>query len=259
MVKKYNLIVLAGGEQEPLFKVTGVRNKSQISIHGKPMIGWVLDAFRRCGKIADIVVAGPAELEALPCMEGVRKRVHGGGSAWESLVNAVGYVKARVPVDEDEVHRGYLISFGDAVFLDQDVIGEMLENIESSAADIVLHYVELETFARVGLSVKRTFIPMGRAGYTGTTLYYVRRFRDLAGCLLQMAQLRKVRKQPDKLLETLGCTGMNMGEIEASLSASLSLKVKLFAIDRVEAGMDVDKPVDLELAREWLAAKGIEK
>ena len=258
-MKKYNLILLAGGEQQPLFEVTGVLNKSQISIHGNPMIGWVLDAFRSCGKIADIVVAGPHELEELPCMQGVRKRVHGGGSVLESLVNSVGYVKARLSNDESEVHRGYLISFGDAVFLNEEVIREMMDNIESSNADIVLHYVEKETFARAGLSVKRTFIPMGDGHYTGTTIYYVRRFRDLAGCIVQLARLRKYRKQPGKLLEVLGCTGMNMSEIENQLSKALSVKLRIFPIDRPEAGMDVDKPVDLELAREWLAPEGSKK
>lgn len=255
-MKKYNLMLLAGGEQGPLFEATGVLNKSQIPIHGKPMLGWVLDAFRSCGKIADIVVAGPHELETLSCMAGVRKRVHGGGSALESLVNAVGYAKARLSSDEDAVHRGYLISFGDAVFLDKDVINEMVANIERSNADIVLHYVERETFARAGLSVKRTFIPMGAGRYTGTTIYYVKRFRDIAGCMVQLAQLRKYRKQPDMLLKTLGCQGMDMRGIETQLSAAMSVKLRIFPIDRPEAGMDVDKPADLELAREWLAPDG---
>ena len=250
-MKKYNLIVLAGGEQRSLCEVTGHENKSQIPIHGVPMVGWVLDAFRRSGAVSEIVVAGPQELEALPCMKGVRKRVHGGGSALESLVNAVGYVKARL--SSEEVHRGYLISFGDAVFLTKDVILEMVTNIENSDADIVLHYVERDIFAEAGLSVKRTFIPMGEGKYTGTTIYYVRRFRDILSCIVQIVQLRKYRKQPSKLLETLGCAKKTMREIEAHLSEALSVSVKIFSIARPEAGMDVDKPADLELARTWLA------
>lgn len=252
-MKKYNLILLAGGEQQSLYEVTGIKNKAQIRIHGKPMIGWVLDAFSRCGKIADIVVAGPQELAALSCMKGVRKRVPGGHSALESLANAVGYVKARLSSDEDSVHRGYLISFGDAVFLDQAIISEMLSNIERCDADIVLHYVERASIVRAGLNAKRTFIPIGSGLYTGTTIYYIRRFRDIAKCIVHIAKLRKYRKQPAKLLQVLGCAGLDMPQIEKRLSDELSVELKIFTIDHPEAGMDVDKPSDLALAQEWLS------
>jgi molybdopterin-guanine dinucleotide biosynthesis protein A len=251
-MKKYNLIVLAGGRQEPLYEVTGVENKAQILIHGKPMLEWVLDAFTASRKIADIVVAGPRELEQLDCMKQVRKRVHGGATVLESLMNAVAYAKLRLS-SGDAVHRGYLISFGDAVFLNPEVIQAMLNNIETSLPDLALHYVEKGVYERAGLPLTRTFIPMAEGLYTGTTLYYVRRFRDLSGCLPQLAQLRKVRKQPQKLLQELGCEEMSMNEIATHLSRQLDAKLKIFALDHPEAGMDVDKPVDLALAKKWLA------
>jgi len=253
-MKKYNLILLAGGRQGPLRKVTGIENKVQIPIHGKPMLEWVIDVFEKSGRIAEIVVAGPSELEQLDGMEHVRKRVHGGATVLESLANAVAYVKLRL-ASEKEVHPGYLISFGDAVFLNTETILAMLENIEQAKPDLALHYVEKKTYEEAGLPLTRTFIPMGDGLYTGTTLYYVRRFRDLAGCLPQLAQLRKLRKQPEKLLQSLGCESMDMPQIEARLSERLSAKLRIFALDRPEAGMDVDKPGDLELARKWLATR----
>lgn len=252
MMKKFNLIVLAGGQQKPLHDVTGIENKAQIPIHGKPMIEWVLNAFQASGRIAETVVAGPRELESLCCMQQVRKRVHGGATVLESLMNAVGYVNMRL-LPNESVHRGYLISFGDAVFLNEKTIGAMLKNIDDTEPDIALHYVEKRTYERAGLPLTRTFIPMGDGLYTGTTIYYIRRFRDLAGFLVQLAQLRKIRKQPDKILEFLGCEGMSMPEVETRLSKETAAKLKLFVLDLPEAGMDVDKPVDLELACKWLA------
>lgn len=251
-IKKFNLILLAGGRQKPLYEVTGVENKAQIPIHGKPMIEWVLNAFTQSGRIAETVVAGPSELEALDCMKCVRKRVHGGSTVLESLMNAVAYVKMRL-TPQETLQRGYLISFGDAVFLNEKVINAVLKNIDQTDPDIALHYVERGTYERAGLPLTRTFIPLGNGLYTGTTIYYIRRFRDLAGFLVQLAQLRKVRKKPREMLKLLGCEGMDIPEIEAHLSKQTSSRLKIFVLDLPEAGMDVDKPIDLELAREWLA------
>lgn len=253
-MKKYNLILLAGGKQQPLYEVTGIENKAQIPIHGKPMLEWVIDAFTASGKIAEIVVAGPVELEHLDCMKRVRKRVHGGLTVLESLTNAVAYMKMRMPPHK-EVYPGYLISFGDAVFLKPETLFTMLENIKQSDPDLALHYVEKKTYERANLPLTRTFIPIGQGLYTGTTLYYVRRFRTLTGCFSQLTQLRKLRKNPQKLLQSLGCEGMDMPQIEEHLSMQLSAKLKIFSIDCPDAGMDVDKPVDLEFARQWLAPK----
>ena len=46
---------------------------------------------------------------------------------------------------------------------------------------------------------------------------------------------------------------MNLQEVEAHLSKQTAKNLKLFVLDHPEAGMDVDKPVDLELAQKWLA------
>ena len=251
-MKKFNLILLAGGQQKPLYEVTGIENKAQIPIHGKPMIEWVLDAFEASGRIAETVVVGPRELESLSCMQNVRKRVHGGATVLASLMNAIGYINLRL-LPSETVHRGYLVSFGDAVFLNKKTIDAVLKNIDREQPDLALHYVEKGCYERAGLPLTRTFIPIGDGLYTGTVIYYVRRFRDLAGIFLQLAKLRKTRKNPDRMLDIIGCKGMSMSEVEARLSKAADANVKIFVLDLPEAGMDVDKPVDLELARKWLA------
>jgi GTP:adenosylcobinamide-phosphate guanylyltransferase len=251
-MKKFNLIVLAGGQQKPLEDVTGIANKAQIPIHGKPMLEWVLDAFESTGRIAETVVAGPRELESLSCMQHVRKRVHGGPTVLASLMNAVGYVKMRL-LPSETVHRGYLVSFGDAVFLNKNTIDAVLKNIDETQPGLALHYVEKGTYERAGLPLTRTFIPLGDGLYTGTTIYYVRRFRDLAGIFVQLAKLRKTRKDPDRMLDIIGCKGLSIPEVEAQLSKAADANVRIFVLDLPEAGMDVDKPVDLELARARLS------
>ncbi|MBN2685034.1 MAG: hypothetical protein JXR40_07130 [Pontiellaceae bacterium] len=215
------------------------------------MIEWVLNAFQASGRIAETVVAGPRELETLSCMKTVRKRVHGGATVLESLMNAVGYVKMRL-LPQESVHRGYLISFGDAVFLNEKTIHAVLKNIDETDPDIALHYVERETYVRAGLPLTRTFIPIGDKFYTGTTIYYIRRFRDLAAFIIQLKQLRKLRKQPRKMLAMLGCEGMSLQAVAEHLSKQIDSKLKIFVLDHPEAGIDVDKPVDLELAHKWL-------
>jgi len=253
-MRKFDLILLAGGSG-PLVRGTGYPSKALIPIHGKPMLAWVIDAYRQCDCIGNIVVAGPKVLDRLPAMRHVRRRVPAGHSLLQSFLHAALYTKFRLQRGD---HNGYLVSCCDAVFLTPDVIEAAVDNIRTTTPDVALHYVERSTYARAGLDVARTFIPVGDGEYTGTTIYYVRRLRRVLGAMRAVQKARKHRKQPFKLLSLLGEEPYSPSDVERILSARLSAKVGVFVLDRPEAGMDVDTLADLELARRWLKPPGDE-
>jgi diacylglycerol kinase (ATP) len=252
-MKKYNLIILAGGEKGPLYDEYKCDNKALLPIHGKPMLDWVVEAFERSEFIDNIIVVGADELDQLSSMRYVRKRIMTGLNVVQNLVHGVTYVKTSIYGTSND-HNGYLISFCDAAFLNTEVINDTINNISSSNADVVFHYVEKDSFDKRGLNANRTYIPVGEKNYTGTTMYYIKKFSLISKLLEDLSQMRDRRKDPKGILKVLGCeTSNSLEEIENSLSQKMSAKVKVFESPHVELGMDVDKPADFKLAEKSLS------
>lgn len=248
---KLTLIILAGGEKGPLYEPTGFETKALIPIHGKPMIDWVIEAFHSQPEIGSIVVVGPEELEACASMRFVRKRISPGVNLLSNVLAAVHYVKSSIYEYRDQ-HEGYLFSFCDAVFLTPDIVRHTLTTIQERKADIHLHYVEKSSFEKEGLPAERTYIPVEDKHYTGSTLYYIKKFSLVKSMVDLFGKLRKNRKDPHGLLEALDCDGKSLTEIEQTLSARLTADVAISVSPHARLGMDVDKPSDLALAKELL-------
>ena len=250
-MKKFHVILLAGGEKGPLFESTGYVEKALIPIHGKPMLSRVIEAFHASERVDEIVVVGSGNLDKLDAMSLVRKRIISGFSVVQNLLHAVTYVKHRLCAGMSS-HNGYVISFCDAVFLTPEIIDDTLRTIEEIDSDIVLHYVEKATFAEAGLPTQRTYIPVGGGHYTGSTIYYVKRFSKVFKAMPKLAELRKHRKDPQALLRQIGCSGEDFQEIEQAISRELAARVHICVSKHARMAVDVDKPSDLELAKQVL-------
>ena len=250
-MKKFNVIILAGGEKGPLYETTGFLHKALIPIHGTPMVSRVLEAFDACERVNHIVVVGPRDLDALEAMRHVRKRIPSGASIIQNLLVAVTYVKHRLYRSASE-HDGYLISFCDAVFLTPQVIEDTLQSIERSQGNIVLHYVEKATFEGTDYETQRTYLPIAGKHYTGSTIYYVKKFEKVLSAMPRLAQLRQHRKNPQQMMALLDCTDADLPGVEQALSRELDTSVRICVSPHPELGLDVDKPADLELALRML-------
>jgi len=252
-MRSFDVILLAGGNGDALIRNTGYATKALIPIHGKAMLEWVIEAFRRSASIRHIVVAGPGELDALPAMRHVRRRVPAGRHPWQSLLHGALY--ARACLQRGSVAPGYLISFCDAVFLTPSVIETAIANVRETDPDVALHYVERSSLARVGTEAHRTYFQAGDRHYTGTSIYFVRRLTTLLRFARDIRVARKLRKHPSELLAALRIAPRSVDDAQRILSDRLSLDARVFVLEHPEAGMDVDKPEDLELARRWLASR----
>ena len=251
MNEPYNVIILAGGNAETLTDGTGVDDKASLTIHDQPMLEWVVQAFDKSPEAGNLVVVGSDRLDKLRCMEHVRKRVTQGLNVVQNLLHAVGYIKTKFYFGEAD-HQGYVISFGDAVFLTPEIVTETLRAIRETDADIVFHYVERHTFEDAGLPAERTYIPIDGKEYTGTAIYYVRKFTKVFSSLDKLVEMRKNRKDPKGILRVIGCEGEDFPAIEAALSQHLDAKVRIMVSPHAGMGMDVDKPSDYRLARKIL-------
>jgi GTP:adenosylcobinamide-phosphate guanylyltransferase len=250
-MKKFHVILLAGGEKGPLFETTGYLEKALIPIHGKPMLSRVIEAFHACERVDEIVVVGSSRLDSLEAMTHVRKRIFTGLNVIQNLLHAVTYVKHRLYRGASD-HNGYIISFCDAVFLTPEIIDDTLRSIEELDSDVVLHYVEKSTFAEAGLPTNRTYIPVAGGHYTGTTIYYVKKFSKIFAVIPKLLELRKHRKDPGALIHLIGCEGADLPQIAEAMSRELSARVQICISEHAGLGLDVDKPADLELAEQVL-------
>lgn len=246
-MEKFNLIILAGGEKGPLYEPTGYKTKALIPIHEKPMLDWVIEAFHQNELIDHIVVVGPEELEQCASMRFVSKRIQPGMNLLQNVLAGVHYVKSSI-YNYKENHNGYLVSFCDAVFLTPDIVNDTVMSIAKENADIHLHYVEKSSFEKEDLPSKRTYIPVDGNSYTGSTIYYIRKFSLVKSMIDLFGKLRKNRKDPHGILQAIDCEGKSLSEIETTLSLRLSANVKISVSPHARLGMDVDKPSDLALA-----------
>lgn len=251
-MKKHTVIILAGGEKGPLYEPTGYEIKALIPIHGKPMIDWVVESFARCQLVENIVVVGSEALDDCAAMVHVRQRIFTGVNLFQNLLHAVTYVKTVLYNNAPE-HNGYVISFCDAVFLTTDIIEDTLNHINETPADFILHYIEKSSFEQAGIPAKRTYIPIGDKLYTGSTIYYLKKFSSLKKFIPILLQMRKNRKNPRGLLDAIGCEGTSFMEIEQKLSSQINTKLRILVSPHAYMGMDVDKPSDLELAKQLLS------
>lgn len=242
-MKKFNLIVLAGGDKGPLYDTYGCAVKAMLPIHGKPMLDIVLKLWEESQCIDNTIVVGPAELDNLDNINLAHTRIFEGFHLVQNLIHAISYIKYSI-YDEEPDHDGYLISFCDAVFLTPDIIKDTLNSIRDSNADIVLNYIEKQSFIDKGLPTNRTWIELDGQNYTGSTIYYVKRFSPILQNLYKLVKLRANRKDPKGILKVLGCDDSSLLGIEESLSKELDLKVKINVSPHPELGMDVDKKQD---------------
>ncbi|MBZ0167029.1 MAG: nucleotidyltransferase family protein [Candidatus Omnitrophica bacterium] len=246
---KYNLIILAGGENESWCQQYGYNCKAFLPINGEPMLGRVIKAFRRSKYIDKIVVVGSKELDQLAAMKYVHKRIPEGASFLQNLLHGIFYIKAAL-YKFARSHNGYLISFCDAAYLNTDVIDKTIANLDPHRAGLVIHYVNKETLSAAGFPIEnRSYMPVAGGKYTGSNIYYVRYFRKLAHVLGDIVLLRSFRKKPVKILEHIGCRDKDYNGIAEVLSRKLRTKVKIFVSPFAEMGVDVDKPIDYELAK----------
>lgn len=248
-MKKYNLIILAGGEDEFWCQRYGCRKKAFLPIFEKTMLDWVIEAFHKSRYIDNIVVVGPRELSRLDSMRYVHKHLPESNSFIQNLLCAIFYIKTSIYRFSNN-HNGYLISFCDAVFLTTDVIDATLKNIVDSDPEVALHYVPREVLLQGGYPAEnRSYMQVAGGAYTGSNIYYIKRISKLLRVLNDLVLVRQYRKNPKKILEYIGCADKGVSEIEEVLSARLQTKVKIFISPYAQMGVDVDKPADYELAK----------
>lgn len=254
-MKKFNVIILAGGEKKgPLHKSHGCKNKALLEIHSKPMLDWVVEAFHESKYIDNIIVVGEEELDKLSSMRYVSKRLPTGLNLVQNIVHGVTYLSTFERQQSKD--SGYIIVNADTVLLTKEAIDHALENISKSEADVNLHYVDKSTFkeSELDLQTSRNFIALGEKQYSETAIYHVKNFNFILNFVIEILELRANLEDYQTLIKIIGAQdAQSLEEVSKALEKKIKTKVAIFESPYVEMAMDINHPVDLELAQKYLS------
>jgi len=243
-------VVLAGGSAKGL-SVQGIDTKALITIHGRPMIEYVVDALRRAPEVRKIVVVVSKDESRGVWAEEADVIVVSDGSMTDNLFAGLGKVDQKGLV---------LIASADIPLLTSEAVSDFLERCSRVEAKLYYPVIAQEELERQFPGSVRTYARMKEGYYTGGNIALL----DYETFLANRDLLEKyygLRKSPLKLALTIGLVSiikflfhrLTMAEGERKISNLIKAKGIAIITPYAEIGIDVDKDSDLKLATTVLA------
>lgn len=249
-----NAIVIAGGiplPEDPLYTYTEGRSKAMLDIAGKPMVQWVLDALSAAQKVDKVIIIGMNEKTGVTCS----KPTHYVPNQGRMLANIVAGVEKSLEISPEKEY--VLVVSSDIPGLKGEMVDWLVEEIEKTPADIYYGVIPREVMDKRYPNSKRTWTRMKEMEVCGA---------DINACHVSMAtehldlweNLIGNRKSPLKQILAVGwdtallliLRKLTVEELVHRVAERLGIRGKAITWPWAEAGMDVDKPHQLELLRE---------
>lgn len=248
---KVDAVILAGGDGEVLDPTE--RFKGLVSTAGKPLVEWVVDAFRAAERVGEIAVVIPTAENLGGWVDRVDKLVVSDRDFMDNAIAGAAAFRTDRPV---------IIATGDIPLLTGEAVDAFIEAALATGAEFVYPLVRQESIEAAYPGNERTYFRLKTGRYTGGNAMLVdpklipaardlgqRLFNDRknAVALVRTAGLGFVVKfilgrlvpedLADKIRELLGGTGAAV------------------VLDDPSIAMDVDKPADLRVVEPLLLAR----
>lgn len=252
-------IVTAGGEIEPnqpLYKVARGGLKSMINIAGKPMVQWTLDALGRSESITRVIVVGLPPETDLVCAHPLTLLSNTG-----DMINNIraGAAEGR-RLDADETHA--IVATSDIPALRPETVDWLSCQFTELDQDIYYTLVERTMMETAFPGAQRSYTHLKDIQVCGGHIHCFR-----LGIALDENPLWKrlsdARKSPFRQASILGYDAtlfmmlrqLSLKAAEAAVCKRLGVNGKAVLCPYPEVGMDVDRPAQLDIMREYLARK----
>lgn len=249
---RWTAILLAGSRPsgDPLAQAHGEQFKARIPIAGEAMIGHVVRTLAAVDRIDRIVILAQApdavvagDLGWIAAHPKVALHTSGGGIS-SSIAAIAGSTDAPWPV---------LVTTADHPLLRPSDIGIFIDGVGD--ADLAVAMVSRQVLLAAYPENRRTWLSFSDGGFTGANLFALAGPR-VASALELWAEAEKDRKAARKLMMRFGpCLAIRSLTRTISLSGALAaagrrlgLSARPVLIPRAEAGIDVDKASDFDLA-----------
>jgi molybdopterin-guanine dinucleotide biosynthesis protein A len=252
-------VILAGGVpqlDDPLYALTQGKPKALLDIAGRPMAQWVLDALTEAAGIAHIILVGlgaeagllsPKLAAALPDQ----------GSL---LRNVIGGIDRALEISPGD--RQVLVGTADIPLITGAMVDEFLAQCADPAFDI--HYGTVRRPLMEGRfpESRRTYVHLTDGDLAGADVFvinpeiaYTNRqlWDDLIG--RRKSPLRQAMHIGLGTLVRLLLGRLSLAEAERRVTRAMGLTGRAVLVKHAELGMDVDKPFQLEICRQELAAR----
>lgn len=252
-----NAIVTAGGEadsHQPLYEVTHGGLKSMIEISGKPMVQWVLDAMSDCSEIERVVVVGlPPETDLVCQHPLILLPDHG-----DMIQNIQAGAEEVIRVDPRATHA--VLAAADIPSLRGEIIDWLLVQVKDLDQDIYYTVAARETMETTFPASRRTYAHFKDIEVCGGDLHCFR----LAAATEESPLWKRLinsRKSPLRQASILGydtlfflmLRRLTLKDAEATVCKRLGIRGQAVLSPYAEIGMDVDKPFQLEIVRDYIA------
>lgn len=246
----YDAIILAGGENnEQLAGYASQPYEALIDIAGRPMVEFVAAALAASRQVSRIFVAGPAAELGTCSFPEHTVILPGGQTIMETIslgMNAVGH------------DRLTLVVTADIPLLTARAIDDFLQQCAAVQADVYYPVVARQNNERRFPGNKRTYVRLREGTFTGGNLFLVNP-RIVPQCVQLAERIIANRKNPVKLCCLLGWSfvvqfvlgTLQLVQVEKRVSEILGIKGAVIRSPYAELGIDVDKPSDLELVRNY--------
>ncbi|MHA2029323.1 MAG: NTP transferase domain-containing protein [Candidatus Kariarchaeaceae archaeon] len=267
MVKKYPLIIMAGSDKErsdTLLDYANVDYKALIKLNGKTIIEYILDAFQNSGAISHIYIVGiprdQLNFSANTTTENVKILEIEGENVPERLNLTIKQMmkdaKENPEIFSSGSYHGLFVT-GDTPFIKPEMVKNFVEAIGEPILDLYPSIVRQEVMeVRFPKSI-RTYGKLREGKFCGGDLTCFD-FSMLEERLPQVRILRKNRKKfattAFKLAPMVAVRfvlrRLSIKNLEDGTNKIFRLKSKFIEVPYAELAMDIDKPAQLDMARE---------
>jgi GTP:adenosylcobinamide-phosphate guanylyltransferase len=248
---KVDAVILAGGEGEVIDP--SCRFKGLVPILGRPLVEWVLDAFRDATTINEIAVVMPTAEGLGDWVDKAAKLVVSDRDFMDNLLAGVASFRADRPV---------LIATGDLPMLTGAAIDDFVTASLESGADITYPLIpKREMEAQFPGSV-RTYFRLKSGEFTGGNMMLMNPLlvpsnREIGQRLFDNRKnaLATVRIAGLRFAVKFVLGRLEAADIERRLQELLGGTGAAIVTDQASLAVDVDKPADVELVERTLAPR----
>ncbi|MEI7464136.1 MAG: NTP transferase domain-containing protein [Burkholderiales bacterium] len=254
-MKPLTALVLAGTRTggDPLAAHAGVSHKALIEVGGRTMIERVVCALAAVPEVTRIVVAIERP-ELLSGLAGLQPAVL--GKPLSTMPTASG-PSATVAAALAALGVPLLVTTADHALLETAWLTEFLAACPADA-DVTAALAERAAVEAAAPHTRRTWLRFADGDYSGCNLFLMAR-PAAAGVVELWCELERHRKDPLRMMQRLGwlfALRYRLGQLTLSAAATRlgtlagGARLAIVTLRDGRAAIDVDKPADLELARE---------
>lgn len=244
-------VLLAGSPNSgPLRAVDAAAWEALIPVGGVPMVTMVARVLLAVPEVTRLAVVAPPEVHpVLPADERIMS-VPAGDSLMENLARGLAAFPGAPQV---------LVATADIPLLTPAAVEDFLARCGDRTADIYYPVAEEKVVSARYPNVKRTYVRLRDGRFTGGNIALFRP-AAFARCRAKGEEFAAYRKKPLKLARVVGLGFLlrfisgrvTLRDAEHKVTSLVGISGRVVVTPFPEVAVDVDKPGDLELAREIL-------